>query len=43
VVKVVAEPWILIAISRKLAFFAALFGNLIELFQVVDSSKACPV
>ena len=35
-VKIVAEPWILPAISRKLAFFADPFGNLIEICEVVD-------
>jgi glyoxylase I family protein len=35
-VKVVAEPWVLPAISRKLAFFADPFGNLIELAGVVS-------
>jgi glyoxylase I family protein len=35
-VKVVAEPWVLPAISRKLAFFADPFGNLIELAEVVS-------
>jgi len=35
-VKVVAEPWVLPAISRKLAFFADPFCNLIELSEVVD-------
>jgi catechol 2,3-dioxygenase-like lactoylglutathione lyase family enzyme len=35
-VTVVAEPWILSAISRKLAFFCDPFGNLIELSEVVD-------
>jgi catechol 2,3-dioxygenase-like lactoylglutathione lyase family enzyme len=34
-VTIVAEPWILPAISRKLAFFADPFGNLIELSEVV--------
>ena len=34
-VKVVAEPWVLPAISRKLAFFADPFGNLIELSEVL--------
>jgi len=37
-VKVVAEPWVLPSISRKLAFFADPFGNLIELSEVVDGS-----
>jgi glyoxylase I family protein len=35
-VTIVAEPWILPAISRKLAFFGDPFGNLIELSEVVD-------
>jgi lactoylglutathione lyase/glyoxylase I family protein len=35
-VQIVAEPWVLPAISRKLAFFADPFGNLIELSEVVD-------
>jgi glyoxylase I family protein len=35
-VTIVAEPWILPAISRKLAFFRDPFGNLIELSEVVD-------
>ena len=35
-VEIVAEPWILPAISRKLAFFADPFGNLIELSEVVS-------
>jgi glyoxylase I family protein len=35
-VKIVAEPWVLPAISRKLAFFADPFGNLIELSEVVS-------
>ena len=35
-VTIVAEPWILPAISRKLAFFCDPFGNLIELSEVVD-------
>jgi glyoxylase I family protein len=35
-VKIVAEPWVLPAISRKLAFFADPFGNLIELAEVVS-------
>jgi glyoxylase I family protein len=34
--KLVAEPFVLPAISRKLAFFADPFGNLIELSEVVD-------
>ena len=34
-VTIVAEPFILPAISRKLAFFADPFGNLIELAQVL--------
>jgi len=34
-VKIVAEPWVLPAISRKLAFFADQFGNLIELSEVL--------
>jgi catechol 2,3-dioxygenase-like lactoylglutathione lyase family enzyme len=34
-VKIVAEPWVLPAISRKLAFFADPFGNLIELSEVL--------
>jgi catechol 2,3-dioxygenase-like lactoylglutathione lyase family enzyme len=35
-VKIVEEPFVLPAISRKLAFFADPFGNLIELSEVVD-------
>jgi glyoxylase I family protein len=35
-VKIVAEPWVLPAISRKLAFFADPFGNLIELSELLD-------
>jgi glyoxylase I family protein len=35
-VKIVAEPWVLPAISRKLAFFADPFGNLIEICEVLD-------
>src|SRR5215475_10858641 len=35
-VKIVAEPWVLPAISRKLAFIADPFGNLIELSEVVS-------
>jgi len=34
-VEIVAEPWVLPAISRKLAFFADPFGNLIELSELV--------
>ena len=34
-VTIVAEPWILPAINRKLAFFSDPFGNLIELSEVV--------
>jgi glyoxylase I family protein len=34
-VKIVTEPFILPAISRKLAFFADPFGNLIELAEVL--------
>lgn len=34
-VKIVAEPWILPAISRKLAFFTDPFGNLIELSELL--------
>ena len=34
-VKIVAEPWVLPAINRKLAFFADPFGNLIELSEVL--------
>ena len=34
-VTIVAEPFILPAISRKLAFFADPFGNLIELAEVL--------
>jgi lactoylglutathione lyase/glyoxylase I family protein len=34
-VKIVAEPFALAAISRKLAFFADPFGNLIELAEVL--------
>jgi catechol 2,3-dioxygenase-like lactoylglutathione lyase family enzyme len=35
-VPIVAEPWVLPAIHRKLAFFADPFGNLIELSELVD-------
>ena len=35
-VKIVAEPWVLPAISRKLAFLADPFGNLIEICEVLD-------
>jgi glyoxylase I family protein len=35
-VTIVADPWILPAIRRKLAFFRDPFGNLIELSEVVD-------
>ena len=35
-VVIVAEPFVLPAISRKLAFFADPFGNLIELAEVLD-------
>jgi glyoxylase I family protein len=35
-VTIVAEPWILPAISRKLAFFCDPFGNLIEMSEVID-------
>jgi lactoylglutathione lyase/glyoxylase I family protein len=35
-VTIVAEPFLLPAISRKLAFFADPFGNLIEICEVVD-------
>jgi len=34
-VRIVAEPFVLPAISRKLAFFADPFGNLIELAEVL--------
>ena len=34
-VSIVAEPWVLPAISRKLAFFADPFGNLIEISEVL--------
>jgi catechol 2,3-dioxygenase-like lactoylglutathione lyase family enzyme len=34
-VKIVAEPWVMPAISSKLALFADPFGNLIELSEVV--------
>ena len=34
-VKIVAEPFVLPAISRRLAFFCDPFGNLIELAQVL--------
>ncbi len=34
-VKIVTEPFVLPAISRKLAFFADPFGNLIELAEVL--------
>ncbi len=34
-VEIVAEPWVLPAISRKLAFFADPFGNLIELSELL--------
>jgi len=34
-VAIVTEPFILSAISRKLAFFADPFGNLIELAEVL--------
>jgi len=35
-VEIVAEPFVLPVISRKLAFFADPFGNLIELAEVLD-------
>jgi hypothetical protein len=35
-VVLVTEPFVLPAISRKLAFFADPFGNLIELAEVLD-------
>ena len=35
-VVIVTEPFVLPAISRKLAFFADPFGNLIELAEVLD-------
>jgi glyoxylase I family protein len=35
-VAIVAEPFVLTAISRKLAFFADPFGNLIELAEVLS-------
>jgi glyoxylase I family protein len=35
-VSIVAEPFVLPAISRKLAFFADPFGNLIELSEIID-------
>ena len=35
-VPIVAEPWVLPAINRKLAFFADPFGNRIELSEVLD-------
>ncbi|HUN36921.1 MAG TPA: VOC family protein [Trebonia sp.] len=35
-VTVIAEPWVLSALSLKLAFLADPFGNLIELSEVVD-------
>ena len=35
-VRIVTEPFVLPAISRKLAFFADPFGNLIELAEVLD-------
>jgi lactoylglutathione lyase/glyoxylase I family protein len=34
-VAIVTEPFVLPAISRKLAFFADPFGNLIELAEVL--------
>ena len=34
-VTIVAEPFVLPAISRKLAFFADPFGNLIELSELI--------
>jgi glyoxylase I family protein len=34
-VRIVTEPFILPAISRKLAFFADPFGNLIELAELL--------
>lgn len=34
-VPIVTEPFVLLAISRKLAFFADPFGNLIELAEVI--------
>jgi len=34
-VKIVAEPWVMTAIGRKLAFVADPFGNLIELSEVL--------
>lgn len=34
-VKIVSEPFVLSAISRKLAFFCDPFGNLVELAQVL--------
>ncbi|MFY0575957.1 VOC family protein [Cystobacter fuscus] len=35
-VTIVTEPFVLEAISRKLAFFRDPFGNLIELAQVLS-------
>jgi glyoxylase I family protein len=35
-VKIVAEPFVLPAIGRKLAFFTDPFGNLIELAELVS-------
>jgi glyoxylase I family protein len=35
-VTIVAEPWLVPAISRKLAFICDPFGNLIELSELVD-------
>jgi glyoxylase I family protein len=37
-VRIVTEPFVLPAISRKLAFFADPFGNLIELAEVLPCS-----
>jgi catechol 2,3-dioxygenase-like lactoylglutathione lyase family enzyme len=34
-VKIVTEPFVLPAISRRLAFFCDPFGNLIELAEVL--------
>lgn len=35
-VKIIEEPFVVAAVSRRLAFFADPFGNLIELSEVVD-------
>jgi glyoxylase I family protein len=40
-VTIVAEPFVLEAFSRKLAFFRDPFGNLIELAEVLSRAAPC--